>query len=58
MPPKGKALSAAAYHQAALQDTERLTNVSTAAEVNRVQDRLLLRAWLSKLAPRDDTQRR
>ena len=43
------ARSVAAYHLAALKDTERLTDVATAEDVNRLRDKLLLRAPLSEL---------
>lgn len=36
--------STAAYHAAALRDEPRLTETATAADLNRLRDRLLLRA--------------
>ena len=41
--------SEAAYHMAALQDEVRLTSTSTVEEINRVRDRLLLRARLRSI---------
>ena len=45
----GRGHSAVAYHVAALRDETRLTGASTVDEINRVRDKLLLRACLISL---------